>query len=183
MIVAPEIVTLKDRRQITLRSATPADAGNFLEHLVIAHTESYRNINHTGEHWKNFPLAEEQKILAACEESPYRLMLLALHEGRAVGGLGLFGYMGDLVKTSASLAMTIQQAFCGSGLGTAMMTVALQQAKQAGFRHIYLTVRTYNEAGIRLYEKMGFERVGLLKDTAHIDGEYVSEYSYQKILQ
>jgi RimJ/RimL family protein N-acetyltransferase len=173
---------LKNGRQITLRSASPSDAENILRHLRITHAESYRNLNQSADHWNKFLASDEEKILADFESSPAKFMLVALDEGRIVGGMGFWGYQSEFVKHSAGIGMSIQKEFCGTGLGTEMMKYMLVQAKQMGFRRVELTVRTFNEAGIKLYEKVGFERVGLLKDAAFIDGEYVNEYSYQKIL-
>ncbi len=78
--------------------------------------------------------------------------------------------------------MSIQASYCHSGLGTEMINHALQSAKEAGFHRAELTVRTYNEAGIALYEKVGFRRVGLMKHAAFIDNEHVDEYLYELIL-
>lgn len=182
MKVNPKIIKLKNAREVTLRSAAPSDAENILRHLRIAHTESYKNLNQSAEHWNKFSVSEEEKILAGFESSTEKFMLVALYEDRIVGGLGFWGYQSEFVKRSAGIGMSIQKEFCGSGLGTEMMNYMLVQAKQTGFHRIELTVRTYNEAGIKLYEKVGFEKVGLLKDAAFIDGEYVNEFSYQKIL-
>ena len=176
-------ITLKDGRAIVLRSATPADAENMLKHLKISHSESYRNLNQSANYWDNVSVSDEEKILGNFESSPAQLMLIALHNDRIVGGLGFWGYGAEFVKYTAGVGMSIQKEFCGTGLGTAMMNMMLDEAKQAKFHRVELTVRTYNEAGIKLYENVGFERVGLLKDAAFIDGEYVSEYSYQKILK
>lgn len=175
-------ISLRDGRKITLRSAGPADAANLLRHLQVAHAESYRNMNQSALYWQNFSVADEEKILTDFEKAPNKLMLVALAGERIVGGLGLVGYQAEFTKRSASIGMSIQKEFQGTGLGTAMMQYMLLQARAAGFRRVDLTVRTYNTAGIALYEKSGFERIGLLKDMAFIDGEYVNEYSYQKIL-
>ena len=146
-------------------------------------TESYKNLNQSAEYWNDFKASDEEKILADFENSATKFMLVALFEDRIVGGLGFWNYPGEFVKQSASLGMSIQKEFSGSGLGTEMMNYMLDQAKRIGIHRIDLTVRTYNEAGIKLYEKVGFERIGLLKEMAFIDGQYVDEYSYQKILR
>ena len=79
--------------------------------------------------------------------------------------------------------MSIQKAYGGMGLGTEMMKYTLSLAREAGFHRVELTVRSYNEPGIALYEGAGFQKVGLLKDAAFIDNEYVDEYLYQLILE
>jgi len=175
-------ISLRNSREITLRSATPSDAENILRHLRITHSESYKNLNQSAKHWESFSVSEEEKILADFENSSAKFMLVAFFENRIVGGLGFWGYQAEFVKRSAGLGMSIQKEFCGIGLGAEMMKYTFTQAKQMGFHRIDLTVRTYNESGIKLYEKVGFERIGLLKDAAFIDGEFVNEYFYQKIL-
>jgi RimJ/RimL family protein N-acetyltransferase len=183
MKVASKKVTLKNGTLVTLRSAGQADAGKMLEHLRITHSESYRNLNQSAEHWHKVTVGDEEKVLAEFERSPSKFMIITEYEERIVGGLGFMGFQAEFVQKSAAIGMSIQKAFCDSGLGTEMMTYMIQLAKEAGFRRIELTVRTYNTAGIALYEKVGFQRIGLLKDAAFIDGEFVDEYSYQQILK
>lgn len=183
MKINPKNVKLKNDRLIELRSAAPADAENILKHLRITHHESYRNLNQPGSYWDIFKTSDEEKILADFENSQSKFMMVAVFENRIVGGLGFWNYPAEFVKRSASLGMSIQKEFSQCGLGTEMINLMLEQAKQMGIHRVDLTVRTYNEAGIKLYEKAGFERIGLLKEIAFIDGQYVDEYSYQKILK
>ena len=182
MIINPKYIRLKNNQEIILRSAAPADAENLLQHLRTTHAESYKNLNQSAEYWNGFSVSSEEKILADFESSKSKFMLVALHEARIVGGLGFVGYPAEFARKSAGIGMSIQQAFCNSGLGTEMMTYMLLQAKELGFHRVDLTVRTYNTAGIALYEKIGFQRIGLLKDAAFIDGQFVDEFSYQTIL-
>lgn len=177
-----KIVKLKTGKEVELRSVSPRDTENMLEHLKTTHTESYRNMNQSAEFWKNMSAADEQKILADFENSKSKFMLVAVSDNRIIGGLGFVGYQAEFVKHSGQLGMSIQQAFANSGLGTEMMKYTIELAKGFGFHRIDLSVRTYNEPGIALYEKVGFKRIGLLKDAAFINGEYVDEYSYQLIL-
>jgi RimJ/RimL family protein N-acetyltransferase len=182
MKIEPKLIYLKDRRQITLRSAAVTDAQNLLQHLKITHTESYKNLNQSATFWNNFSLTEEEKILADFEKSNSKFMLVADYAGRIVGGLGFVGQQAEFLKHNASIGMSIQQEFCNSGLGTEMLKHTIDCGKKLGFHRVDLTVRTYNLAGIKLYEKLGFKRIGLLKDAAFIDDEYVDEFKYQIIL-
>lgn len=45
-----------------------------------------------------------------------------------------------------------------------------------------LIVRTFNEAGVVLFEKVGFRRVGLLKETAFIDSKFCDEFMYEMLI-
>lgn len=175
-------VTLKNGVTVILRSAKPSDAEALLGHLIITHTESYKNLNQSVAHWESVSVQTEEKILEDFESSAAKFMLIALHGEKIVGGLGLFGFGAEFVRKTASLGMSVQQAYANTGLGTALLEYALSCAHQAGFHRLELTVRTYNHAGIALYEKVGFERIGRLKDAAFIDGSFADEFSYQKIL-
>ncbi len=181
MKVKPHEIVLKNGEKVTLRSAAVSNAENLLRHLRITHTESYKNLNQSVNFWSQFSVSDEEKNLTDFESSQSKFMLVADFEGQIVGGLGFVGQQSEFLKHSARIGMSIQHSFCNSGLGTEMMKYALSRGKEGGFHRVELTVRTYNLAGIALYEKSGFKRIGLLKDIAFIDGQFVDEYSYQLI--
>ena len=138
-------------------------------------------MNQSAEFWKNMSVADEQKILTDFENSKSKFMLVAVSENKIIAGMGFVGYQAEFVKHRGQLGMSIQQAFSNSGLGTEMMKYTIGLAKEFGFHKIELSVRTYNAPGIALYEKVGFKRIGLLRDAAFIEGKYVDEYSYQLV--
>jgi RimJ/RimL family protein N-acetyltransferase len=175
-------ISLKNGKKIILRSVTPDDSQNMLNHLRKAHNESYQNMNNSGEHWKKVSVEEEYKILSDFEVSKSNFMLVAVSENIIVGALGFRGAQAEFTKHNGMIGMSIQQEFTNTGLGTEMLKYAIELAGQFGFHRMELSVRTYNAAGIALYEKMGFQRIGLLKHIAYIDGKYVDEYAYQLIL-
>ncbi len=49
----------------------------------------------------------------------------------------------------------VQNAFSNMGLGSAMMKLAIETAKNKGFQRIDLTVRSFNRPAIALFEKVG----------------------------
>jgi ribosomal protein S18 acetylase RimI-like enzyme len=51
----------------------------------------------------------------------------------------------------------------GKGVGEALMREVLEEASARGLREVWLEVLFPNEAAIRLYEKLGFERVRVLE--------------------
>lgn len=58
------------------------------------------------------------------------------------------------------LAIFVLQAYQGSGIGTALLRTVLGVAREAGVERVWLTVERWNTPAVRLYEKVGFERVG-----------------------
>lgn len=62
------------------------------------------------------------------------------------------------------------------GLGEALLKQAIERAKQLeGVELLLLTVVTTNEAGIHLYEKIGFRQFGIEPHALKIEGTYYDE--------
>jgi GNAT superfamily N-acetyltransferase len=57
----------------------------------------------------------------------------------------------------------IEKEFHNLGLGRSLLDYAVDVAKQNKIHRLELTFRTFNEAGISLYEIVGLRRIGILK--------------------
>jgi RimJ/RimL family protein N-acetyltransferase len=184
MLIDAREVWLKDGQKLVLRSPVEVDAAALLVMLKTVNSESYRNLNHASGAWNDFPLEKEEGILRTFASSDSRFMISAFAEdGRIVGNIGVFGIEDSVfLKHSARIGMGIRDEYKNRGLGTQLMRTAMFEAKAKGFHRLELTVRTFNRLGIALYEKVGFERIGRLREVALIDGEYHDEYSYDLIL-
>jgi phosphinothricin acetyltransferase len=53
------------------------------------------------------------------------------------------------------------------GIGRALLTKLIEEARGLGYRTIVATVATDNRAGLALHEQAGFEVVGTIRDAAH----------------
>lgn len=80
--------------------------------------------------------------------------------------------------------VAIAAGFQGKGLGNRMIAEAIQVAKAQGFSRMELTVATVNERAIRLYEKHGFHKEGILKNYSFLkeEGVYLDEWVMGLIL-
>lgn len=75
---------------------------------------------------------------------------------------------------TATIGMGVRDDWQGRGVGTALMAAMLDVADNWWqVRRVHLEVYADNAAGIRLYEKFGFEVEGRLRQDAFRDGEYV----------
>jgi RimJ/RimL family protein N-acetyltransferase len=73
------------------------------------------------------------------------------------------------------LGISFRKKYWGIGLGNEVMSYLIEWAKSNGItKKISLLVREDNERGIKLYEKFGFEREGLLKKDIWVHGVYHS---------
>ncbi len=178
-------VWLKGGEKLVLRSPGESDAQTLLAMLKVTAAESYRNLNQAPGSWDHFPVEKEAGILKAFSESQSRFMISAFaSDGRIVGNLGIFGVEGSpFLSHSAKLGMGVLATYHDRGLGTQLLRTAIFEAKAKGFHRFELTVRTFNQAGISLYEKCGFRRIGYLRDVAFFDGAYHDEYAYELLLK
>ncbi len=75
--------------------------------------------------------------------------------------------------------LAIHPDFSGKGHGRQMIKEILAYAKQQGLLRIELSTATINQKAIRLYEKMGFEKEGILRKYTHLkkEGKFLDEVS------
>ena len=55
----------------------------------------------------------------------------------------------------------------GRGIGKALLTELIKEAKGLGYRTIVATIATDNRAGLQLHSRLGFEAVGTIRNAAH----------------
>ena len=70
-----------------------------------------------------------------------------------------FGYVADNVP---ELGMAILPAYCGQGIGTALMTSLMDELRARGVKQVSLSVAPENTAAMKLYQKFGFYEVGMV---------------------
>ena len=182
MIITEKEVKLKNDLSIVLRSPTPSDANLLLDNLQCVLHESYKNMNDPADHYDNFPIEEEIKILENFSNANDRFMISAFHLGKIVGNLGVVGNPKEISRHCANIGMGIRKEYQGVGLGYQLLKYAIEASRLQDFKRLELTVRTFNTAGVKLYEKVGFQRIGRLNKKVFIDGEFHDEFSYQLLL-
>jgi ribosomal protein S18 acetylase RimI-like enzyme len=71
-----------------------------------------------------------------------------------------------------SVGMGVVAEWRGRGIGFRLLDAALDAAFRQGFARVELEVRGDNTRAIALYDKSGFVRERLLRDSFFIDGKY-----------
>jgi len=72
------------------------------------------------------------------------------------------------------IGISVTDAWQGKGVGKALMQAAIDLAdKWLNLTRLELEVYSDNDAAIRLYERFGFEREGVLRQHAFRDGRFV----------
>lgn len=101
---------------------------------------------------------------------------------------GLCGYLIAIGNTSlrnkhtAYLVIGVHQDVRGQGLGSLLFEAVKDWAKTEGITRLELTVVTENEAGVKLYQKSGFEVEGTKRQSLKINDNYYDEYYMSNLL-
>ncbi|MBX4965556.1 putative acetyltransferase [Rhizobium binae] len=113
--------------------------------------------------------------------SPGALNLVITVDGRIVGNCGL-NRLGGRRQHVASIGMGVHDDFTGRGFGRILLAAMVVAADDwLDIKRLELTVYTDNNTAIRLYEKFGFEKEGLLRSFGYRAGQYVDAYTMARI--
>jgi putative acetyltransferase len=122
-----------------------------------------------------------RRRLAEPDDGTYNLV--AVVDNKVVGMFGLHTFPARPRRRHvAAIGLTVHDDWHGKGVGTALMRAGLDLADNwLNLTRLELEVYTDNDAAVRLYERFGFEREGLLRRHAYRDGRYVDSYSMARL--
>ncbi|PHN28594.1 GNAT family N-acetyltransferase [Pseudomonas sp. ICMP 561] len=110
------------------------------------------------------------------------ISLVALHEGTVVGQGSLEQFSRIRRSHCGSIGMAVAQDWQGQGIGKQLLTALLEVADNwMKLRRVELMVYSDNQAAVILYEKLGFETEGLLRDYAVRDGQFTDALTMARI--
>ena len=159
------------------------------EHSVTL-TKQIENVPIALEHVEGFhraldSVARERKYLSVFEALSVRAGDFVLHQNKTSGPAFVAHRAGEVIgwcdirrhalpafAHRGSVGMGVVAEWRGRGIGFRLLDAALHAAFRQGFARVELEVRTDNARAIALYDKIGFVREGLLRDSLFIDGEY-----------
>jgi ribosomal protein S18 acetylase RimI-like enzyme len=100
------------------------------------------------------PTAEQ---LAEIVASPDSVLYLARLDGRIVGSLTLAFYRIPTGLKAWIEDVVVDGSTRGQGVGEALNTAAIDEARRRGAKNVSLTSRASRESANRLYQRLGFE--------------------------
>ena len=150
---------MTDRRHpFLIRRAEPADASDLVELARAVGSEPEGWLITDGD-WRT--PAEERRYLRAIRRSAHAAVLVAEAPDGIVGRLSIARDPHPASRHVADLGLMVARRFRRRGAGRALMEAAEEWAREVGVRKIELHVFPYNEAGIALYDRLGYVREGL----------------------
>jgi RimJ/RimL family protein N-acetyltransferase len=153
---------------IELRPFTGSDAGLILDWITTEEDMLLWSGPALG-----WPLAPERLTAKASEPDRRSWTAIDARTGTAVGHASLLvdprhrtGRLGRIVTAPAAR---------GRGLGTRLVDAALDVAfDELRLHRVGLSVYSHNTTALRLYERLGFVREGVLRDVALVNGSWWS---------
>jgi ribosomal protein S18 acetylase RimI-like enzyme len=152
--------TTKDGVGFVVRQAMPDDAEMLLTAVRAVHNERLDSVITRREEFQ-ITVDEERIWINKHNEADNSAIVVAEHQGQLVGWAELRGGNRQRTRHTTLLGITVARPWRGRGVGTALMDVLIEWARQNPIvEKIKLGVVASNEAGLALYQKMGFVQEG-----------------------
>ncbi len=82
----------------------------------------------------------------------------------------------------ADFSVYVERGWRGKGVGHALLERLVELAREIGYHKMVLSTFPFNEAGVALYERLGFRRVGIYREQGVLDGRWVDTLIMEKLL-
>ncbi len=172
-VLAPELVKLRDGREVTIRPAVPDDAEAMIRYLKLGQPEFTGYVVTEPDEFV-ITVDQERDWILAQEHTSGGMVLLAETTNEVVGLLNCSAQSRRRIAHVGQIGMTLRKAYWDSGLGSAMMGQLVAWAEEHSvLEMLQLQVYADNDRALGLYHKFGFVEAGRLPQrTKFGSGEY-----------
>ena len=161
-----------------LRPWIPADKADLVRNAN--NRRVWRNL--TGMFPHPYTEADADRWIALAGKPGRDLHLAIEFNERAVGGIGAIAGR-DVAQQTGYFGYWLGQDFWGNGLATAAATAFVQHVvRHRLFTRLEAAVFEWNPASMRVLEKVGFQREGILKKSVTKDGLLIDSVMYAYVL-
>ncbi len=140
-------VKLKDGREVNIRPVTPEDKEGLFALFSSMSEDALR--------WSMAPYTPDQ-IQRWIDNLPNLIFYAAVHKGRIVGQAMVNKFTHPRRKGVAEFGIYLHQDYHNVGLGTAMMKILLELAREQGIHKVNVETVADNEPARCLFRKLGF---------------------------
>ena len=81
-------------------------------------------------------------------------------------------------RHTGGIGISLRSAFRDEGIGTELMKSLIDEARALGLRLLTLTCFETNSAALHVYEKLGFQKAGVIPGAIAFKGQYIGEVHY-----
>jgi L-amino acid N-acyltransferase YncA len=162
--------------EIRLRDATPADVPS----ICMIHNQGIEDRVATLD---VDPHTLDEQMAWFQRRGPRHPVVVAEAAGDIIGWASLNQFSArPAYRFVADLSVYIERQWRGKGVGTRLLREIEARAHTLEYHKIVLAAFPFNQAGMRLYERFGFRRVGIYHEQGLIDGRWVDTIVMEKVL-
>lgn len=165
---------------MNIRKIRVSDAEKFTHLLQQVESSSQFMLFEDGERTPN-PEEQKQRIIRM-EKGQNSTLLVVENNKELIGYLVAIGGSTRRNKHSVYIVIGILKEYRGQGIGTRLFKEMERWAYEHNIHRLELTVVAQNEAGLSLYNKMGFKIEGTKEDSLFIGGKFVDEFYMSKLI-
>ena len=158
-----------DTNPSNIRLLNPNDAAVYRAFRLRALRENASAFTSSFEEENGKPLSASLQRLAASESEK----LWAGFVGQQIAGMVGMSAETQLKNRHKAVLVSLYVApeFSGQGLGLALVSTVVQQAKHSALARLLLTVTSNNHKALALYQKCGFQAFGTELDAVRVNGQ------------
>ncbi len=178
----PITVTLKNAKEITIRSVAISDA----EKLLNTMKEYISNSDYIPKLVDEITITvlQERVWISNFIEQQNSLLIVAEYENEIIGNLDITGNSRIMMQHTGVIGMGMQAEWRNSGLGTELMKAAIAWAKKNPILELlWLQVFTENVLGLSLYRKMNFTENGIIQNYFKHNGKYYDNLTMSLVVK
>lgn len=165
---------LKNGAKLLISKAVKEDAEKIIEYLNLIGGESDNLL--FGKNGFDMSVENEKKFIDNINSSKTSALFIGKINSEIVciGSIQSSGK--ERIAHQSNIAISVKKKYWNNGIGTQLTQTLVEFARNNGVTEIlHLGVKYDNANAIKLYEKMGFEKIGLYKNFFKINGAYFDE--------
>lgn len=126
--------------------------------------------------------SDEQRAWLASRDARHPA-LVAERDDRVIGwgSLNVFNHR-EAYDHVADFSIYVARSARGTGVGGRLVESLISAARDIGYHKMVLAAFEWNTAGIAMYERAGFRRVGVYREQGLLDGRWVDTVVMEKLL-
>lgn len=164
-------VVLKNSELLVLRQAKESDAKVILDYLNQVGGESDNLL--FGKDDFPFTVEQELEYIKGLNNDENTLIILGLVNDSIVSIAQIGCSHKKRISHNSEIAISVKKQYWRNGIGRAVMEELINFANDhSNIKNIGLGVKASNDSAIKLYEKLGFVKVGYHRDYLKINGVY-----------
>jgi len=161
---------------VSTRPATPDDAAA----ICTIYNQGIEDRIATLETEPRTPEERRQWMGARAARHP---VVVAVTGGQVVGWGSLNAFNPrPAYDNVVDLSVYVERGWRGRGVGRALLQHLLPLARTLGYHKMVLATFPFNEAGVALYQKVGFRPVGVYREQGRLDGRWVDVLIMEHLL-